>query len=61
MSTPQYRYDNAQPTWANAYLWPVVQQAALRLSLKEFEGGTPHHLASGFSGRQGRIVEGAVF
>jgi len=24
--TEDYGYNNADPTWANAYLWPVVQQ-----------------------------------
>jgi 2-polyprenyl-6-hydroxyphenyl methylase/3-demethylubiquinone-9 3-methyltransferase len=29
MEEPQYRYFNAAPTWANAYLWPVVKSEAL--------------------------------
>ncbi len=55
----EYRYDSAEPTWANAYLWPRLQElvlANLKLGSRLFEVGCGNGATAGMLAHLGYAV-----
>jgi 2-polyprenyl-6-hydroxyphenyl methylase/3-demethylubiquinone-9 3-methyltransferase len=63
IAEPEYRYHDAAPTWANTYLWPVVQREVMDLKRPEgvtrvFDLGCGNGATAGMLAQMGFEVTG---